>query len=150
MGMSMGTITSPQGPPKSWFDRNWKWFVPAGCLTIIVLFLAFVAGILGIVETSFRSSGPYTHALAQAQASSQVSDKIGLPLKPGWFVSGSISINGSSGDADISIPISGPKGKGEIYVVANKIAGVWQYKTLQVSVDGQSDRIDLLQAPPAP
>jgi len=147
MGTSMGAITPPPGPRKSWFDRNWKWFVPSGCLTVIVLFLAFVAAVFGIVETSFRSSGPYTHALALAQASSQVSDKIGRPLMPGWFVEGSININGDSGDADISIPISGPRGKGEIYVVANKIAGVWQYKTLQVEVNGQPDRIDLLQAP---
>ena len=149
MGTSMGAITPPPWPRKSWFERNWKWFVPSGCLTLIVLFLAFVAAIFGIVETSFRSSGPYTHALAQAQANSQVSEKLGQPLKPGWLVSGSINVNGDSGDADISIPISGPRGKGEIYVVANKIAGEWQYKTLQVAVDGQQDRIDLLQVPPA-
>lgn len=148
MGMPMGAITPPPGPRKSWFGRNWKWFVPSGCLTVIVLVLAFIAGVFGIVEASIRSSGPYTHALAQAQASSQVSERLGQPLKPGWLVSGSINVNGDSGDADISIPISGPKGKGEIYVVANKIAGVWQYKTLQVEIDGQPDRIDLLQAPP--
>ena len=147
MQTSMGA-TTPQGIGKSWFDRNWKWFVPCICLAVIALILAFVAAVFGIVETAFKSSGPYIHAMAQAQTSSQVSDRIGQPLKPGWFVSGSININGDSGDADISIPISGPKGKGEIYVVANKIAGDWQYKTLQVAVDGQPDRIDLLQAPP--
>jgi len=116
-------------------------------LTIIVLLLAFVAGVLSIVEVSFKSSGAYTQALALAQANSQVSDKIGRPLKPGWFALGSISINGDSGDADISIPISGPNGKGRIYAVAKKIAGIWRYETLEIEVDGQPDRIDLLQAP---
>ena len=148
METSMVGATPQALPRRNWFERNWKWFIPSGCLTIIVLLLAFVAGVLSIVEVSLKSSGAYTQALALAQANSQVSDKIGRPLKPGWFVSGSININGDSGDADISIPISGPKGKGTIYAVAKKIAGIWRYETLEIEVDGQPDRIDLLQAPP--
>ncbi len=148
MGTSMGAAIPSAEPRKNWFERNWKWFVPSGCLTLIVLFLAFIAGIFAIVEASFKSSDVYTHALAQANANSHVSDAIGKPLKPGWFISGSINVSGDSGDADISIPISGPKGKGTIYAVAKKVAGAWQYETLQVEVDGQPDRIDLLQAPP--
>ncbi|MGD0901362.1 MAG: cytochrome c oxidase assembly factor Coa1 family protein [Terracidiphilus sp.] len=147
METSVAAATPPALPRRNWFERNWKWFVPSGCLTIIVLLLAFVAGVLSIVEVSFKSSGAYTQALALAQANSQVSDKIGRPLKPGWFALGSISINGDSGDADISIPISGPNGKGRIYAVAKKIAGIWRYETLEIEVDGQPDRIDLLQAP---
>ena len=60
-------------------------------------------------------------------------------------MSGNINVNGSSGHADLSIPIFGPKGKGKIYAVARKSAGVWQFQTLQVEVEGQPERIDLLQ-----
>jgi hypothetical protein len=133
-------------PQQNWFARNWKWFVPTGCLTLLVLFFAFLAGILGLVETFVRSSDAYREALTRARADPRVVDKIGQPLHPGWFVSGSVNVSGESGDADISIPISGPKGKGKIYVSAKKIAGQWRFETLQVEVAGQSDRIDLLQA----
>ena len=149
MGTSFGATTPPAGPRKGWFGRNWKWFVPGGCLTIIVLIAVFVGCILAIVEGSVKRSGAYTQALAQAQADSQVSDKMGQPVKPGWFVSGNVNVTGDSGDADISIPISGPKGKGKIYAVAKKSAGLWQFETLQVEVEGLPGRIDLLQAPPA-
>jgi len=149
METSMGAATPPAGPRKNWFERNWKWFVPSGCLTLIVLFLGFVASVFGIVEASFKSSDVYSHALMEAQANARVSETIGQPLKPGWFISGSINVSGDSGDADISIPITGPKRKGTIYAVAKKIAGTWQYETLQVEVDGQPDRIDLLKAPPS-
>lgn len=144
-----GTILS-ESPQNSWFKRNWKWFVPAVSLAAIVLMLAFVAAVFGLVEASFQSSGAYTQALTRAQANPQVSGRIGLPLKPGWFATGSISINNDSGSADLVIPISGPKGKGEIYAVATKTAGIWHYKTLVVEVSGQQDRIDLSQASDGP
>ena len=129
-----------------WLTRNWKWVVPVGCLGLIIVLVGFVGGILLIVETSFKNSDAYTGALAQAQSNSQVAEKIGRPMKAGWFVSGNINVSGSSGHADLSIPISGPKGKGMIFVVATKSAGRWLFKTLQVEVNGDSERIDLLQA----
>jgi hypothetical protein len=148
MGTSYGA-TPPAEPRKGWFGRNWKWFVPGGCLTIIVLIAAVIGGILFIVEGSIKTSGAYTQALAQAQANPQVAEKIGRPIKGGWFVSGNINTNGDSGDADISFPISGSIGKGKVYAVAKKSVGIWQFDTLQVEVDGQADRIDLLQGQPA-
>jgi hypothetical protein len=150
METTVSRTTPPALPGKNWFERNWKWVVPSGCLTIIVLLLGFAAGIFAIVELSFRSSDVYTQALTQAQANPQVSDKIGRPLNAGWFATGEINIHNDSGDADITIPISGPKGKGWIYAVAKKKAGVWRYETLKVEVDGQEDQINLLPAQPAP
>ena len=41
--------------------------------------------------------------------------------------------------------ISGPKGKGTIYVVAKKSAGEWSYSRMEVEVEGQPGRIDLLR-----
>jgi hypothetical protein len=146
MGTSSGAITPPSGPRKGWFGRNWKWFVPAVCLFIFILIAGGVGGLFAVVEGSIKQSGAYTQALAQAQASPQVTDKIGQPVAPGWFVSGNINVNGDSGDANISFPVSGPKGKGKIYAEAKKSAGQWQFETLQFGADGQTDRLDLLQA----
>jgi len=53
------------------------------------------------------------------------------------FVSGQLRQgNGSTGDANLSIPISGPKAKGSIRAVAQS-TGVWRFTYLQVSIDGQ-------------
>lgn len=142
----MGGTFGPGMPvqQKPWFHRNWKWLVPVGCLGTIVLFVAFVGGIFFAVETSFRSSDAYSQALTRVQANSQVTARIGQPLRSGWLGSGSINVDGPSGHADLSIPIYGPRGKGTVYVVAGKNAGVWRFETLQVEIAGQPKRIDLL------
>jgi len=129
----------------SWFTRNWKWAVPFGVLAALLLAVAFVGGILFLVETSFQRSEFYTQALARARANPQVAEKIGQPLQAGWLASGNLNVSGPSGDANVSIPVSGPKGKGTLYVVAKKSAGVWTLVTLQVEVAEEAERIDLLQ-----
>jgi hypothetical protein len=111
----------------------------------LLLLVSFVGGILLLVETSFQQSGFYTQALAKARANPQVAEKFGQPIKAGWLSSGSLNTSGPSGSADVSIPISGPKRKGTIYVVAKKSAGLWRFETLQVEVEGKTERIDLLQ-----
>jgi len=135
-----GAATQP-----NWLARNWKWLVPLGLLALIFMFASFVGGILLLVETSIQHSDFYPQALQRARANQDVAQKIGRPLKAGWLASGSVNTSGSSGHADLSIPISGPKGKGTLYVVAKKNAGQWRFETLQVEVTGEEQRIDLLQ-----
>jgi len=120
--------------------------VPVGLVGGLLLAGAFVGSIFLIVESSFRQSGCYTQALAKARANPEVLEKVGQPLTPGWLAGGNISISGSSGDADISIPISGPKGKGTLYVIAKKSAGEWNFQRLEAEVEGAERRIDLLKS----
>lgn len=145
----MTTPSSPNpsfsSPPPNWLARNWKWAVGLGVLGAVLLLALFVGGILLVVETSFQHSGFYTEALARARANPQVIEKLGQPLQAGWLASGSVNTTGPSGSADVSIPISGPKGKGTIYVVAKKSVGEWKFETLQVDISGEESRIDLLK-----
>ena len=65
------------------------------------------------------------------------------PIRAGWFVQGDISTSGASGEADLAIPLDGPRADGTLYVVAEKRAGDWRYETLAVNVDG-GERIVLV------
>jgi hypothetical protein len=56
-------------------------------------------------------------------------------------------VNGASGEANLSIPIFGPNGKGTIYVAANKSLGRWKYSGLTVEITKTHQRINLLQSP---
>jgi hypothetical protein len=143
-------IYQTPAPPPNWISRSWKWLIPVAVVGFILLAVGFVSGILLIVETSFRHSDCYTQALARASADPHVLEKMGQPIVAGWLISGNINISGPSGNADISIPLSGPKGKGTIYVVAKKSAGDWSFETLQVEIEGQTQRIDLLKPESAP
>jgi hypothetical protein len=145
--MATPSSVGQSAPSSTWLARNWKWVLPAGILLALLLFSSFVGGILFIVESSFQHSEFYVQALARARADPRVVQKIGQPLEAGWLASGSVNTSGSSGEAEISIPMSGPNGKGTLYVVAKKSEGRWEFQTLQVEVTGQQERIDLLRPP---
>jgi cytochrome oxidase complex assembly protein 1 len=119
--------------------------VPAGCLTVVLLFVVFVGSILVIVFSAMKSTEVYKDALARAKANPVVIEALGSPLKDGFLVSGNTNVNGASGESNLAIPISGPKGKGTIYVSANKSLGRWNYSGLVVEVGQTHQRIDLLQ-----
>ena len=69
---------------------------------------------------------------------------LGEPIKAGFVVNGAISTSGSSGRAEMSIPVSGSRDKGTVTVVAVKSDGVWQLTTLELVPKQYPDRIDLL------
>lgn len=130
---------------KNWFGRNWKWFVPLACVWGLAVIAGFVALILYLVFGMMKSSDVYTEALARAKANPSVVMALGMPIKEGLVVAGSIRVSGPSGEADLEIPISGPKGKGTIYVEAHKSAGRWNYLKLFVEIGVDGERIDLLK-----
>ena len=132
------------GARPGWWSRNWKWFVPLGCLSMMVLIVLFIAGIMMIVFGAMKSSDAYRTAVSRAKANPEVVSALGTPIEEGFFVSGKTNVNGSSGEADLTIPISGPKGKAKIYAVATKRAGRWNYSTLEVEIAGRDERIDLV------
>ena len=120
------------------------WFVPTGCLAMLVLFALFVGGIVMLVFGAMKSSDAYKTAVARARANPEVVAALGTPIDEGLFVSGKTNVEGSSGEADLTIPISGPKGKAKLYAIATKRAGQWTYTTLEVAIDGRDDRVNLL------
>ena len=81
-----------------------------------------------------------------ARADLYVKEALGSPIKDGLLVMGNLKVNGSSGHADLAIPVSGPEGSGTIYVVASKsaAAGQWTISRLVVDVKATNERIDLL------
>lgn len=133
-----------------WWQRNWKWFVP---LLAALLFTLFVGAVLALMSTVFgmiKTSDAYRQPLQQAQRNPAVIAALGAPVESGWLVMGNINVSGPSGNASLQIPLSGPKGSGDLFVEGKKSAGVWTFQTLSVQPDAGGARIDLLsgQAPP--
>jgi hypothetical protein len=132
-------------PRPNWWKRNWKWFVPVTVVTLAVFFVALVGSIALIVFSAIKSTDVYKEALTRAKAHPAVIEAIGLPITEGLLVSGNTSVNGASGEANLSIPISGPNGKATIYVAATKSLGQWNYSGLVAEIEKTHERINLLQ-----
>lgn len=147
----MTTPPPPMPPPArpGWWTRNWKWAVPVAAVSMVSLIVGFIGLICFGIFGMMKSSQPCKEAFAKAVASPQVQAELGTPIHEGLFVSGNISTatstgsHGASGSATMSIPISGPKASGTLSLEATQSAGVWTYSTLEVAIDGKSEKINL-------
>jgi hypothetical protein len=145
---------SPVQPrQQTWFDRNWKWLLALLLVLAFLIVVSFIAVVLFGVEALIKDSDPYQLAVRRATESPAVAEKLGAPIHVEWFVSGSVNFSGSDGSVNLSIPISGPKGRGHIAVVGKEHAKRWTFETLEVDVRGEDQPILLLQqgegTPPA-
>jgi hypothetical protein len=113
-----------------------KW-VACGCLFFVVLGILGFGGIFFFASKILKSNDPYRDSIAAVQSHPDAIAALGEPIKPGFFPSGNISTTNGEGEVDLSIPVSGPLGKGTIKVVGSKAAGgAWNYETWQLSVEG--------------
>lgn len=136
-----------------WFGRNWKWFVPVGCLTLLLVAATAAALLAFGVHRAYTSSSlaePGNDALAAARAHPAVIRALGQPLERGFMMSGRIDVTNDEGNADIRYRLQGPRGKGWLHVVGQRRQGRWQYDVLQAQIDGQATPIDLRPMQPAP
>ena len=142
----------PSSHPETWFQRNLKWLIPlivVGGLVILGVSVAVIA--FGVLELLKRSE-PYQMALRQLDSSVEAREALGPPIWPGWWVSGNIEATGSSGTADLAIPVSVSSASGVLYLKAVKELGEWRIEALVLEIDGSEERIpivgDIARAPP--
>ena len=121
--------------------------MPLGCFSIATLFIVFVGSIALIVFSAMKSSDVCKDVLARAKTHPAVIEALGSPVTEGFLVSGNTNVNGASEEANLSVPLSGVKGKGTIYVTATKSLGRWNYSGLVLEIERTHQRIDLLQRP---
>lgn len=133
---------SPTSPSRRWLPITGV--ILAGALGLA----GFFAFVFGLVDSSFAQSDVYRQAIQKAQADPRVVELLGSPITRGSLTSGSISTTGdASGEADLSIAISGPKGSACLYASGKLHAGIWTFGTLEVDPKNGQPRVNLLVAP---
>jgi hypothetical protein len=133
-------------------ERSWMGKHPALIIgvAVIVVLAGLGAAIVYMAFSMMSNSGPAQLAFDTASRSPALAQRLGAPLKKGRMVSGNISVSGPSGQAELSMPISGPKGEGTLYLQAHKQADLWQLDMLQFGPKDTDERIDLLGKGVAP
>ena len=114
-----------------------------GCGVVLLLGTLFVTALFLFVFAMMRTSDPYKEAMRRAQQDARVVAKLGSPVEAGWFITGSINTSGSSGNADLEIPIHGARAKGSVHVVAKKEAGTWKYRLMRMTAE-DGTQVDLI------
>jgi hypothetical protein len=129
-------------PQRGWLRAHWK--------IVLATWLGLALSGAAMAFILMRTSEPAKIGIAQAESNPVLAERLGRPLKRGWFVSGSVEITTASGHAELVIPISGPKGHGTLYLEARKRAGLWHLELLQFGSEGSDERLDLLANDKAP
>lgn len=117
--------------------------VGCGCLVLILGCGGLCGGIFFSVVAALTNSDAYKMALERVRQEPEVMEAFGGSIEPGRMVMGSINVENQSGNATITIPITGPKGSGTIDVSATKQGGVWHVDSLAVTHSGTGQRWDL-------
>lgn len=101
-----------------------------GILAVGSVSLLFVVPLFFGIDGMMKNSDAYKLTMSTAQASSCVVSSLGSPIQTGWLMTGAIEESDNEGSANFSIPISGPKGKGNLDVRAKKLGGSWRIDSL--------------------
>ena len=132
-----------QPPPKS---SGCGRIAAIGCVVILVL--GVIAGVviaLGVF-TMIKKTDVYQQARDKACNDPRVIAALGEPVKPGFIVTGNVSIDTNGGHANIHFPISGSKGKGKVDAEATNDGSKWTFTKLIATPDGGTP-IDLTTGP---
>jgi len=159
VGMFMPFVLGFKGNAWAWRNKKWdsiehfrkvqrKWTM-WGVIIFIFSLLVSVGSVFFLFET-LKSSEPYVMAIDKVQTNREAQNIIGAPIKPGWWMVGNISTEGTGGKADLSIPVEGSKNKGAVYIKATKELNKWKISQLYFLPDSGGTAIDLLKAPRPP
>ena len=109
-----------------------------------IFVVATIAALIWVVVFLNRAVAPVRLAVNAAQASSEFRNAVGQPVKTGVFVRGNILSSNRFGNADLTIPISGPQGEGTLDEWAQQQAGKWHLcSVVYRSKDGQTQIVIL-------
>jgi Cytochrome oxidase complex assembly protein 1 len=89
--------TRAEKPRRSWLREHWK------LVLTVWLGLALSGGVAGLFLMS--NSDAASLAVATAQSNPKMAERLGQPIKKGWFVSGSVEVTPASGHAELAIPL---------------------------------------------
>lgn len=127
---------------RTWWQRNWKWVVATAVICAFLLFALFIGGVLWLARAAMQNNDVHRTAMARVAQSPEAIAQLGEPIEAGFLSSGSINVDGRGGEADLAIPVSGPRAEGTISVVARKKGGAWYFDELELRPTG-SDAIEL-------
>ncbi|WP_312557528.1 cytochrome c oxidase assembly factor Coa1 family protein [Empedobacter brevis] len=131
-------------PKENWFKRNWKWVVPVGCLSFIILFIGLIIGgaFWGISKIT-SDSDVTKHAINIINQNPEIQQKLGTNIETNGMFRGNISITNNTGEADISVPVKGTKGTGNAIIVGKKEFDKWNYEKIAVQIDETGEVIQI-------
>jgi Cytochrome oxidase complex assembly protein 1 len=136
---------------KSWWNRNWKWFLP----TIILVFLigfgliltSAIDGNMTDITQAYSENSLYENAIEKAKTNKRVLEVMGKiePLDKLAIFEGNVIYSNNNKSVLLSVRVKGNKGKGKMDISADKNGTLWEYKKINIRIKNPKEEIQILQ-----
>jgi YD repeat-containing protein len=142
--------------PYSGFVKGSTNLFPLGAVLAVLLFVVFMGTVTAaFLNISLVRSAAYTSSLQTALSSPDVQNALGSSIQARRPVIGFLFPFGGSQFAQWSVTLTGSRGSGHLYGVANWTTGVWDFSRLAFESENKKLKIDLtpmrrLQLPSVP
>jgi hypothetical protein len=124
---------------KSWWNRHWKWIIPAVILfliTVCIVLSSKVGSAIFDISQAYSETELYKGAFTKAKENERVKIVLGelKPIDKIAIFEGETSYTNNNTTIKSSIRISGDKGKARLDIIANKINNEWIYNIINVRI----------------
>lgn len=136
---------------KSWWKRNWKWFLPTSIVLILLLFWVILTstidGSVTDIAQAYSDNSLHEKAIEKAKTNKRVLEVIGKiePIDKLAILEGNAIYSNNNNSVELSIRVKGSKGKGKMDISADKIGNEWQYKKINIRIKNPKDEIQILK-----
>ena len=115
--------------------------------SVSALFAALLLAAFFILRANLVGNPAYKEALGIARSSAKLQEPVGQPIQDGWAAFGEIRPAYGSEFAEWTTSLKGPKGRGRLHGVANRVGASWQLsRLLYASEDGKTE-LDITPTP---
>ena len=131
---------------ENWFKRNRFWiFILSG-----IIFFGIVVISVSWNFSDFAKSAIDTElcddAIVTANGNSKVIERLGViePVSQMAIFEGNSAYSNNDNHVEITVRVKGEKGHAKMDVVADKLDGNWNYKSIRIRTKNPADTIDVV------
>jgi hypothetical protein len=136
---------------KSWWNSNWKWFLPTSLILFLLLFgfilSSTVDGSITDIAQAYSDNSLYEKAIEKVKTNKRVLETLGEiePIDKLAIFEGNAIYSNNNNSVALSIRIKGSKGKGKMDISAEKNGTAWKYKTINIRIKNPKEEIQILK-----
>ena len=130
---------------KSWWKRNWKWFLPISGLIVIFIAIFFSSGMSGAVTNlaqAYADAELYENALEKVKTDQRATELLGEiePIDKLAILEGSVGYSDDNKTVNSSIRLTGKKLVARMDITATQINNKWNYKKINIRIKNPPEK----------
>lgn len=124
---------------KTWWKRNWKWFVPVFGLILISIAIFFSSGMDGVatdLAQAYADTELYEKALEKVKSNEKVTGLLGeiKPIDKMAIFEGQVEYTNNNNTVTSTVRIVGTKGNANMDISANRLNNTWSYNKIHIRI----------------